>query len=72
MRASVGCRFLTHLIFEIQKQFSLYANLRREEDIPTYRSLSLSVRFYFMQILFNGALANAPYRFLRMKNELSN
>ncbi len=40
----------------------LYANLRREEDIPTYGSLSLSARFYFMRILFNGVLENSILR----------
>ena len=40
--------------------FVFYAYLRREEDIPTYGSLSLSARFYFVQILFNGALKTAP------------
>ncbi len=39
----------------------IYAYLRREEDIPTYGFLSLSARFYFMQILINGAMAIAPY-----------
>ena len=43
-------------------ELSLYANLRREEDIPTYGFLSLSARFYFMRILFNGALANSTLR----------
>ena len=36
-----------------------YACFCRDEDNPTYRSLSLSARFYFMQILFNGALENS-------------
>ena len=39
----------------------LYANLRRDEGNPTYGCLSLSARFYFMPILFNGAMAIAPY-----------
>ncbi len=39
----------------------IYVYLRREEDIPTYGFLSLSARFYFMQILINGAMAIAPY-----------
>ncbi len=42
----------------------LYADLRRDEDIPTYRSLILSARFYFMRILLKGALKTAPYGFL--------
>ena len=37
----------------------LYANLRRDEGNPTYGVLSLSARFYFMPILFNGALENS-------------
>ena len=40
----------------------LCAYLRREEDIPTYGFLSLSARFYFMRILFNGALENSTLR----------
>ena len=52
-----------------------YAYLRRDEGNPTYGCLSLSARFYFMLILFNGALSlkgyisikTAPYR---ISNEL--
>jgi hypothetical protein len=29
---------------------------------------SLSARFYFMRILFSGALETAPYRFIENKN----
>ena len=36
-----------------------YAYLRRDEGNPTYGFLSLSARFYFMLILFNGALENS-------------
>ena len=39
----------------------LYACLCRDEGNPTYGCLSLSARFYFMPILFNGAIAIAPY-----------
>ena len=42
----------------------LYAVLRRDEGNPTYSFLSLSARLYFMPILFNGAIAIAPYDFL--------
>ena len=46
----------------------LYANLRREEDIPTYGFLSLSARFYFVPILFNGALENGTLQFQKYDN----
>ena len=42
--------------------FSKHAYFCREEDIPTYGFLSLSVRFYFMPTLFNSALKTAPHR----------
>ncbi len=48
--------------------FSKYANLRRDEGNPTYGCLSLSARFYFMRILFNGALKTAPYDFFNPTN----
>ncbi len=40
----------------------LYACFCRDEGNPTYGCLSLSARFYFMRILFNGAIAIAPYK----------
>ncbi len=54
----------------------LHANLRRDEGNPTYGFLSLSARFYFMPILFNGALSlkgyisikTAPYGFSLNQN----
>jgi hypothetical protein len=36
--------------------------------IALYGSKSLSARFYFMRILFNGALKTVPYRFSKNKN----
>jgi len=39
------------------------ANLRRDEDNPTYCSKTLSARFYFMPILFNGRLKPYPTNF---------
>ena len=43
--------------------FLLYISYCREEDIPTYRFLSLSAKLPSMPIPFNGALQTAPYRF---------
>ncbi len=40
----------------------LYACFCRDEGNPTYGSLSLLARFYFMPILFDGALANSTLR----------
>ena len=50
----------------INNYLLLLSNLRRKEYIPTYSCLSLSARFYFMRILFNGALETAPYGFLNL------
>ena len=62
-------------IFCLDRLF-LYAYFCREEDdhwkclwcIPTYGFLSLLARFYFMRILFNGALKTAPYKCFNNQN----
>ena len=51
-------------------RFFLCADLRRDEGNPTYGFLSLSARFYFMPILFNGAIAIAPYKYYNLTSSL--
>jgi len=49
-------------IFDFYQIF-ICANLRRHRGKPTYGVQSLSARFYFMQILFDGRLKPYPTNF---------
>jgi len=44
-------------------QLFICANLRRHQGKPTYGVQSLSARFYFMRILFDGRLKPYPTNF---------
>ena len=59
-RSPVGCSPRLHRLSEYSFGF-----------VGVVRGLH-PTRFYFIPILFNGALGNALYGFLRMKNELFN
>jgi len=51
-------------------QIFICANLRRHQGKPTHGIQSLSVRFYFMRILFDGRLKPYPtgFKFLKHYN----
>ena len=68
-RSPVGCDCYRTIYTTFKTKFKfLFMPIFGAMAIAPYGCLSLSAIFYFMQILFNGALKTAPYGFSLNQN----